>query len=103
MQQTGKGFTTTEATQMIPGLTVREDGVLCWNGVAIEFRNTVWDGMVVGWVAARLGPHGPAWVVDHGGPGRAAQIRNLSAHRLESMWALPAKDTPDESADPPRH
>jgi hypothetical protein len=87
----------------IPGLSIREDdGVLCWNNVPIEFRATMWDGMPVAKVAARIGPHGPSWVVDHASTELAAQIRNLSAHRLEAIWQLPSK-VRDEEPDRPEH
>jgi len=84
----------------IPGLTVRADGVLEWNGVPIEARNVIWDGRPVACVAARFDPvYGPTWQVDHASPALAAKIMSLGAidQRLETMWALSG-----ESADPPR-
>ena len=74
------------------GLSVRQsDGVVLWNGIAIELRNTMWNGMPVACVAARLDPmRGPMWRVDHAQGELAQKIKSLSAvdQRLETMWTL---------------
>jgi hypothetical protein len=89
----------------MPGLTVREaDGVLLLHGIAIELRNTVWQGCPVVCVAARVDPSfGLTWRVDHATGELADRITALGAvdQRLEMMWSLPGK-WGDENAGPAR-
>ena len=93
---------------MILGLAIREaDGVLLWNGIPIEARNVVWQGMPVACVVARLDPiDGPTWRVDHAIGDLAEKIKTLGAvdQRLEQMWSLPERPhdlpNPDSRSSP---